>query len=344
MVVLLINELDTRMADLKKTEFEGKTEEYFRIWIVNLFLSIITLGIYSPWAKVVNTKYLYQNLSIEGHRFDYIAEPIQILKGRIIAVFLLILVAVLSAYFPAVYMVSLIILFLLFPWILNRSLSFQLRMTTYRNVSFDFKGDYGNSFWYFLFLPFLSIFTLYLALPAVLRRASEYQINKTKFGNRYFKSSLLSSEYYVAFFTLMGYLLGVGIVIGILTTVTSANFPVLSVLFLVVGYILIIALSASVWGTIIRNHTFNNSSIPKVASFQSTMEIKPYTGIVFTNVLALVFSLGLAYPWVAIRNMKYLSSTLEVQTEEDIDAVINTIKEENSAVLDEVAGAFDIEI
>ena len=42
--------------------------------------------------------------------------------------------------------------------------------------------------------------------------------------------------------------------------------------------------------------------------------------------------------------MKYLSSTLEVQTEEDIDSVINTIKEENSAVLDEVAGAFDIEI
>ena len=107
---------------------------------------------------------------------------------------------------------------------------------------------------------------------------------------------------------------------------------------------MIIALSASVWGTIIRNHTFNNSSIPEVASFQSTMEIKPYTGIVLTNVLALIFSLGLASPWVAIRNMKYLSSTLEVKTEEDIDSVINTIKEENSAVLDEVAGAFDLEI
>ena len=59
------------MTDFKKTEFEGQAGEYFRIWIVNLFLSIITLGIYSPWAKVINTKYLYQNLSIEGHRFDY---------------------------------------------------------------------------------------------------------------------------------------------------------------------------------------------------------------------------------------------------------------------------------
>ena len=332
------------MENFRKTEFEGKAGEYFRIWIVNLFLSIITLGIYSPWAKVVNTKYLYQNLSIEGHRFDYTAVPIQILKGRLIAVALLILVAVLSSYFPTLYLISLLILLLLSPWIINRSLSFQFRMTTYRNVSFDFKGDYGNSFWYFLFLPFLSIFTLYLALPAVLRRGSEYQINKTKFGNKYFKSSLDSAEFYAASVKVFGAVLVVGIVLGVLTMVTSEILPVLSALFLVVGYVLIIALSASIWGALIRNHTFNSSIIPDVASFKSSMEVKAYTGIVFTNVLALIFSLGLAYPWVAIRNMKYLSSTLEVQTEEDVDSVINTIKEENSAVLDEVAGAFDLEI
>ena len=332
------------MADFKKTEFEGKAGEYFRIWIVNLFLSIITLGIYSPWGKVVNTKYLYQNLSIEGHRFDYIAEPIQILKGRLIAVFLLILVAVLSVYFPTVYLMSFIILILLMPWILNRSLSFQLRMTTYRNVSFEFKGDYGNRFWYFLFLPFLSIFTLYLALQAILRRGSEYQINKTKFGNKYFVSSLNSAEFYAASVKLFGAVLAVGIVLGVLTMLTSESLPILSGLFLIIGYVLIIALSASIWGALIRNHTFNSSTIPNVASFKSSMEVKAYTGIVFTNVLALIFSLGLAYPWVAIRNMKYLSSTVEVQTEENIDSVINTIKEENSAVLDEVAGAFDIEI
>ena len=222
------------MADFKKTEFEGKAGEYFRIWIVNLFLSIITLGIYSPWGKVVNTKYLYQNLSIEGHRFDYIAEPIQILKGRLIAVFLLILVAVLSVYFPTVYLISFIILILLMPWILNRSLSFQLRMTTYRNVSFDFKGDYGNSFWYFLFLPFLSIFTLYLALPAILRRGSEYQINKTKFGNKYFVSSLNSAEFYAASVKLFGAVLAVGIVLGVLTMLTSESLPILSGLFLII--------------------------------------------------------------------------------------------------------------
>jgi uncharacterized membrane protein YjgN (DUF898 family) len=35
-------------------EFNGKAGEYFRIWIVNVLLSIVTLGIYSAWSKVRN--------------------------------------------------------------------------------------------------------------------------------------------------------------------------------------------------------------------------------------------------------------------------------------------------
>ncbi len=33
-------------------KFTGQQGEYFRIWIVNVCLSVITLGIYSAWAKV----------------------------------------------------------------------------------------------------------------------------------------------------------------------------------------------------------------------------------------------------------------------------------------------------
>jgi len=33
-------------------EFTAGAGEYFRIWIVNLALTIVTLGVYSAWAKV----------------------------------------------------------------------------------------------------------------------------------------------------------------------------------------------------------------------------------------------------------------------------------------------------
>ena len=41
--------------------FTGSGSEYFRIWIVNVLLTIVTLGFYSPWAKVRRLKYFYGN-------------------------------------------------------------------------------------------------------------------------------------------------------------------------------------------------------------------------------------------------------------------------------------------
>ena len=65
--------------------FQGKASEYFGIWIVNLLLSLVTLGVYSAWAKVRRKKYFYNNTLIDNVAFDYHANPIAILKGRIIA-------------------------------------------------------------------------------------------------------------------------------------------------------------------------------------------------------------------------------------------------------------------
>ena len=96
--------------------FHGEGGEFFRIWIVNLVLSIVTLGIYSAWAKVRTKRYFYGNTELAGDRFDYLASPIAILKGRIIAVVLLVIYTVLSVFFvPASYLM-LALLLLVMPW------------------------------------------------------------------------------------------------------------------------------------------------------------------------------------------------------------------------------------
>ena len=51
--------------------FRGTGGEYFGIWIVNLALTVITLGIYSAWAKVRTRRYFYGNTYVAGHAFDY---------------------------------------------------------------------------------------------------------------------------------------------------------------------------------------------------------------------------------------------------------------------------------
>ncbi len=79
-----------RRFDRLPVRFVGSGSEYFRIWIVNLLLTIVTLGIYSAWAKVRRLKYMYRNTQIADSSFDYHGSPIAILKGRLIALVLLI--------------------------------------------------------------------------------------------------------------------------------------------------------------------------------------------------------------------------------------------------------------
>src|SRR4051812_34056400 len=74
----------------KRFSFTGTGSEYFRIWIVNLLLTIVTLGIYSAWAKVRKMRYLYDSTHLAGSSFEYHGNPIAILKGRIVAVVLIV--------------------------------------------------------------------------------------------------------------------------------------------------------------------------------------------------------------------------------------------------------------
>ena len=46
--------------------FSGSGSEYFRIWIVNLLLTIVTLGIYYPWAKVRQTRYQLEHMAVDS--------------------------------------------------------------------------------------------------------------------------------------------------------------------------------------------------------------------------------------------------------------------------------------
>ncbi|MFP5306510.1 MAG: DUF898 family protein, partial [Gammaproteobacteria bacterium] len=52
----------------ERLQFSGSGGEYFRIWIVNLLLSVLTLGIYSAWAKVRRMQYFYRNTTLAGAR------------------------------------------------------------------------------------------------------------------------------------------------------------------------------------------------------------------------------------------------------------------------------------
>ena len=58
-------------SEFEQIEFGGTAKGYFGIWIVNLILSIITLGIYSAWAKVRRQTYFKSHTELFGASFGY---------------------------------------------------------------------------------------------------------------------------------------------------------------------------------------------------------------------------------------------------------------------------------
>jgi len=202
------------MPDQKTVDivFNGKGSEYFKIWIVNLFLSILTLGIYSAWAKVRTKRYLYGSTSIEGSAFEYHASPIAILKGRLIAFALLIMYSVLGQLFPLVGIFLLILLIASIPWIVWRSLKFNARMTSHRNVHFSFNGLLKKSYLYYLVIPY--IFPLLISLIVSFTYSvviNGYQIEYFynylsdiyKFSDHYFYETLILVGGSVSIYILM---------------------------------------------------------------------------------------------------------------------------------------------
>jgi uncharacterized membrane protein YjgN (DUF898 family) len=176
--------------------FTGKTGEYFGIWIVNLLLSIVTLGIYSAWAKVRRKKYFYNNTLIDGVGFDYHANPINILKGRIIAFVLFVIYSVVSGINPAFGLLMAFILFLALPWIIVRGMMFNARNSSYRGLRFDFNGKYSEAIKIFIGYTFLIIVTLGLAIPFVAQRTKKFVISGHKFGVNNFKMEALVRDFY----------------------------------------------------------------------------------------------------------------------------------------------------
>ncbi|USD65584.1 YjgN family protein [Vibrio sp. SCSIO 43136] len=129
-----------------QVKFHGRGMEFFGIWIVNILLSIVTLGIYSAWAKVRTNRYFYGNTSIGGDSFDYHAKPMQILKGRLIALVLVLIWSVSNAFFPLFAAVLLIIFYLAVPWLLWSNARFDAAMTSFRNVRFSFDAKLSGAY------------------------------------------------------------------------------------------------------------------------------------------------------------------------------------------------------
>lgn len=148
--------------------FTGSGSEYFRIWIVNLLLTAVTLTLYHPWAKVRRLRYFHGNTLVDGHPLDFHGDPKKMLRGHLLVGAMLGLYTVATRVSPEAGLFAVTVVAALWPALMRASLQFRLANTSWRGMRFHFDGSVAGAYGAMLplFVPALLLVALPLAAVA----------------------------------------------------------------------------------------------------------------------------------------------------------------------------------
>lgn len=332
--------------------FTGKGGEYFKIWIVNVLLTIVTLGIYSAWAKVRNQQYFYGNTRLDNSTFEYTAKPLQILKGRLIAAAFLLAYMSMSTFFPIVGALLLVVLFAFFPLILMLSMRFNARNTQYRNINLDFKGNAGGAYEAFLLYPIVGVISVGLLIPFAWKKQFEYIVDNHSVGQETFNFSVGVGKYYRIFFVLLGLALASILILSVLAGVFAAVGATMGLgvksatLFMVpfmVGYLLMLVLFKSYFKTATTNLIYNNTQVAS-HRFSSDWAFGSYLTLMVSNTLLIIITLGLYIPFAKIKHAAYKAEHTQFIAMGDLNDLVNTEAKKSTALGEGISDVFSMDI
>jgi uncharacterized membrane protein YjgN (DUF898 family) len=152
---------------LLDVRFTGSGSEYFRIWIVNLLLMLVTLSLYYPWAKVRRLRYFYGNTLVDGQPLDFHGKPLKMLRGYLLVGALLVFYSVAGKFSPLAGLAAFLIVAAIWPALLKSSMQFRLANTSWRGLRFRFMGTVGGAYRAMLplFVPGLLILAALVGVP-----------------------------------------------------------------------------------------------------------------------------------------------------------------------------------
>jgi len=322
-------------------EFRGSARDYFRIWAVNLCLTLLTAGIFSAWAKVRKKRYFYSHVILDGTPFQYLGRPIPILKGRVIAATLFSVYYLSSHFFTSVMPYILAAGAALAPWVIVRSAAFNARYSAFRNMTFRFDGNYlgalqaiyawglipalvvGTMFqWWGNYKGAAALFGIFgLAFPWWISRLKNFIVSHTSFGGENGKFSATGGQFFKVYFIAGLIVIGAGIItgLGIAGVAASASIKKSQFAFLLfslpfyAGYVFAFAYVQAHRGNLVWNQTRLGP-----LRFHSTLRGGAMAWLYLTNAIAIVASVGLLTPWAVIRTLKYRTDHMRVLVEGEL--------------------------
>jgi len=356
------------MERVLKIEFRGSAREYFRIWAVNLCLTLLTLGIFSAWAKVRKKRYFYSHTTLDNTPFQYLGQPLPIFKGRIVAVALFLLWYLSSHFFVGLMPVVIAAAAVLAPWVMVRSAAFNARYSAFRNMTFSFNATYRDAVvtlyaWGLIPLILLGGFMLWwwerpqllgiafavfaFYLPFWLARIRRFLVGHTLFGGIAGKLSITGGNFYFIYFKAGLIVTGLSILAGIAVFalgrimndwVANEALAILALLPFYLVYVFAYAYSQAQTGNLV----WNNTRLGPLR-FQSILTGRGLAWLYISNGLAILLSLGLLIPWAVVRSFRYRALRLRGLMQGEWSAFHGNAASSVQAAGAEVGEMFDLD-
>jgi uncharacterized membrane protein YjgN (DUF898 family) len=284
-----------------RLRFLGEGGELFGIFVVNVLLTLLTLGIYSFWAKVNTRRYLWGQTAFAGDRFGFHGTGRELLLGWLKAVALFGgLVLVTETILPMLWdnplagamgEFLLAIGFVAFlPLAIIGSMRYRLSRTSWRGIRFNFHGEYRDLLGVLLKSFLLTGLTLGLYIPFYQTNLRRFLADYSRFGSASF-----------AFDGDGRALLGRYVLTLLLTL------PTLGLIWL--------------WYLAFQRRYYWAHTSLAGARFHCTVTGGGLLGLYAVNLALIVLSLGLALPWATVRTRRFDMETLVLQGPADIEHI-----------------------
>ncbi|MGH1334655.1 MAG: YjgN family protein [Aureispira sp.] len=303
--------------------FKGDGGKLFGLFIVNFLLTAITLGIYYPWAKTKITRYIHSETELEGKPFVFHGTGKEIFIGFIKAVGLLLLVyglvfllTTLLGQVGAFLGMILLLAFFIFgvPYAIHGSMRYQTSRTSWNNVHWGYRGNLKEFTQKFIVGYLLTLLTLGIYGAWYAQTLRKYIIGNTRFGNVEFDYNGDGMEYLLLNLK------------GILLTICTFG-------------IYLFWYSKDIF-----NYTMERISAKHVEQdikFSSELTGGALFGHTIVNMLLLSCTLGIAFPWILVRNLRFIYSNIIISGQFNPEKLEDTESAYNDALGEELGGVID---
>ena len=307
---------------IRRLSFHGAGSSLSGIHIVNTFLTIITLGIYSFWGRVRVRNYLLSETEFEGDRFAYHGTGRELLNGYLKAMLVFGIPLALLNFVPDLLDLGVVvkiaagvlaygIILVFVPLAMVGARRYRLSRTSWRGIRFSFRGRVADFMKLFVRGALLTPITLGLYYPFFDTRRYAFMTSHSHLGNRKFDFDGTGRDLF-----------------GSYALALLLFLPTLGLYWF--------------WFLAKKQRYFWDHTSCGVARFHSTVTGGRLLLLRLGNLLLLVVTLGLGWPWVLVRNARFACAYLTLEGSLDL-ADIQQDAQAATATGEGLAGFLDVD-